>query len=67
MDVGPAELGLILLAVMVLFGYKKMPDAARSLGRSLRIVKSEMSAAREEPPAVVPVVPAETPPETPTS
>jgi sec-independent protein translocase protein TatA len=26
----------------VLFGYKKLPDASRSLGRSLRIFKTEM-------------------------
>jgi sec-independent protein translocase protein TatA len=33
---------LILVAVLVLlFGAKRMPDAARSLGRSLRIIKAE--------------------------
>ncbi len=34
-------LGLIIVAV-VLFGSKRLPDSARSLGRSLRIFKSEM-------------------------
>jgi len=48
MDVGPAELGLILIAVMLLFGYKKMPDAARSMGRSLRIFRGEMAGMRAE-------------------
>ncbi|MBV9515804.1 MAG: Sec-independent protein translocase subunit TatA [Mycobacteriaceae bacterium] len=34
---------LVLLAVLVLvFGSKKLPDAARSLGRSMRIFKSEI-------------------------
>ena len=34
---------LILLAVaVVLFGAKKLPDAARSLGKSMRIFKSEI-------------------------
>ena len=37
MDLGAPEIGLILLAVFLLFGYQKLPDAARSLGRSLRI------------------------------
>ena len=32
----------ILLFVAVFFGAKRMPDAARNLGRSLRIFKSEM-------------------------
>ena len=31
----PSELVIILLIVMVLFGGKKLPDLARSLGRSL--------------------------------
>ena len=42
MSLGPAEIGLIVLAVMLLFGYKKLPDASRSLGRSLRIFRSEV-------------------------
>ena len=34
---------LILIAVFVLlFGAKKLPDAARSLGKSMRIFKSEI-------------------------
>ena len=44
MSLGPAEIGLIVLAVMLLFGYKKLPDASRSLGRSLRIFRSEVGA-----------------------
>ena len=34
---------IIVIAVFVLlFGAKKLPDAARSLGKSMRIFKSEM-------------------------
>ena len=36
---------IIVLLVAVLFGAKRMPDAARSIGQSLRIFKSEMKAA----------------------
>ena len=43
----PAGL-LLLLLVIVLFGAKKMPDAARSLGRSIRIFKSEMDTPTSE-------------------
>lgn len=40
---------LILVAVLVLlFGAKKLPDAARSLGRSLKILKAETKDLREE-------------------
>ena len=45
----PWHLLLILLAFMALFGYQRMPDAARSLGRSLRIFRSELRAPAEEP------------------
>jgi sec-independent protein translocase protein TatA len=37
----PAAL-ILLLLVIVLFGSKRLPDAARSVGRSIRIFKSEM-------------------------
>jgi sec-independent protein translocase protein TatA len=36
----PAAL-LLILVVIVLFGSKKLPDAARGVGRSLRIFKAE--------------------------
>ncbi|WP_194827479.1 Sec-independent protein translocase subunit TatA [Nocardia sp. XZ_19_231] len=40
---------LIVAAVFVLFfGAKRMPDAARGLGRSLRIFKSEVSQMQSE-------------------
>jgi sec-independent protein translocase protein TatA len=45
---GTGEIILILVVVMLLFGAKRMPDAARSLGRSMRIFKSETKALREE-------------------
>jgi sec-independent protein translocase protein TatA len=41
-DLGWPELAIIALAVVLLFGWKRMPDMARSLGRSARIFKSEM-------------------------
>jgi sec-independent protein translocase protein TatA len=44
----PWHLLLILVAFVLLVGYKKLPDATRSLGRSLRIFKSEVGAMREE-------------------
>ena len=48
MNLGPMEISLIILAVLLLFGYKKLPDASRSLGRSLRIFKGEMKGMRED-------------------
>ncbi|MDO5730034.1 Sec-independent protein translocase subunit TatA [Corynebacterium sphenisci] len=41
-NLGTWELLIILLVVVLLFGAKRLPDAARSLGRSMRIFKSEV-------------------------
>ncbi|QTH58826.1 Sec-independent protein translocase subunit TatA [Corynebacterium hindlerae] len=41
-NLGPTELIIIAIVLIVLFGSKKLPDAARSLGRSMRIFKSEV-------------------------
>ncbi len=48
MGLGPLEIALILLAILLLFGYKKLPDASRSLGRSLRIFKGEMKGMKDD-------------------
>src|SRR5690348_10751051 len=45
---GAPELVLILIAILLLFGYKKLPDASRSLGRSLRIFKGEMKGMKDD-------------------
>lgn len=47
-NLGPTELIIIAVVVMLLFGAKKMPDAARSLGRSMRIFKSETKGLRDD-------------------
>ena len=39
---------IVLLVVVILFGSKKLPDAARGLGRSMRILKSEMKEMNSE-------------------
>ncbi|SOD97455.1 Sec-independent protein translocase subunit TatA [Blastococcus haudaquaticus] len=48
MNLGPLEIALIVLAILLLFGYKKLPDASRSLGRSLRIFKGEMKGMKDD-------------------
>jgi sec-independent protein translocase protein TatA len=45
---GGWELVLILLVIMVLFGAKRLPDSARSLGRSMRIFKAETKGLRDD-------------------
>ena len=38
----PWKILIIAVVLIILFGGKKMPDAARSLGRSMRILKAEV-------------------------
>lgn len=48
------ELLIIVLIVVLLFGAKRLPDAARGIGRSLRIFKAETKGlADEQPPAAL--------------
>ena len=44
----PWHLIVLLVVVLLLFGSKRLPDAARGLGRSLRIFKAETKGLREE-------------------
>jgi sec-independent protein translocase protein TatA len=70
MDIGWPEILIIAVVILVLFGSKKMPDAARSLGRSLRILKTEVkglhdddqpeTSTRSAPPAQLPPAPTPT-------
>jgi sec-independent protein translocase protein TatA len=60
---------ILALIVVALFGYKKLPEASRSIAQSLRAFKSEMrtptDAPVSAPPAVTPVVAAGPHPVTP--
>ena len=62
MDIGWPEILIIAVVILVLFGSRKMPDAARALGRSLRILKTEVKGLHDDdddtpkptPPAELP-------------
>lgn len=43
-----AEWLIILVLILLLFGAKRLPDMARSLGRSARILKSETKGLRDD-------------------
>lgn len=44
----PVHLLILILVVVILFGWKRLPDAARSLGRSMRIFKSEVEEMKKD-------------------
>ncbi|MET7875079.1 Sec-independent protein translocase subunit TatA [Streptomyces cyaneofuscatus] len=43
----PWHLLILAVVVIVLFGSKKLPDTARALGKSVRILKSEAKAMKD--------------------
>ncbi|WP_421846170.1 Sec-independent protein translocase subunit TatA [Mycobacterium sp.] len=47
-SLSPWHWAILAVVVIVLFGAKKLPDAARSLGKSLRIFKSEVREMQNE-------------------
>lgn len=47
-QVGPWQLVILVALIVVIFGAKRLPDTARSLGKSLRILKSETAAMKKE-------------------
>ncbi|MCX4880889.1 Sec-independent protein translocase subunit TatA [Streptomyces sp. NBC_00847] len=44
----PWHLLIVAIVIIVLFGSKKLPDTARALGKSMRILKSEAKAMKDE-------------------
>jgi sec-independent protein translocase protein TatA len=47
----PWKILIVALVIIVLFGSRKLPQAARSLGQSMRILKSEVQGLHEDEPA----------------
>ncbi|MGY0067398.1 Sec-independent protein translocase subunit TatA [Streptomyces sp. QTS137] len=55
---GISELAIVLIVVISLFGAKKLPELARSMGRSARILKSEARAMKSDQAPSSPAEPA---------
>ena len=47
----PWKILIVAVVLIVLFGSKKLPDAARSLGKSMRILKTEVGSLHHDEPA----------------
>ena len=47
-ELSPWHLLIVVGAATLLFGSRRLPDAARSVGRSLRILKTEVRALQED-------------------
>ena len=46
----PWKIAIIAVLIIVLFGSRKLPDAARSLGKSMRILKTEVRNLHDDEP-----------------
>ncbi|GAA4354683.1 Sec-independent protein translocase subunit TatA [Angustibacter luteus] len=55
----PWHLIVLLVVVLILFGGKRLPDAARGLGRSMRIFKSEVKQMHDDDTPAKPTSPVE--------
>ena len=42
-NIGAPEIIIIAVLLILILGWKRLPDAARSVGRSMRIFKSEVN------------------------
>jgi sec-independent protein translocase protein TatA len=51
MNLGGWEILIILGVLVLLFGAKRLPDMARSIGQSARVLKGEMKGLKEDKPA----------------
>jgi sec-independent protein translocase protein TatA len=49
LGLGAPELIIIAIVILALFGYKKLPEAARAIGRSARILKAETKGLHDDP------------------
>jgi sec-independent protein translocase protein TatA len=47
-NIGAPEIIIIAVLLILIFGWKRLPDAARSLGRSMRVFKSEVGEMKQD-------------------
>lgn len=57
----PTHIAILLVVVLLLFGAKRLPDLAKSVGQSLKIFKKEMKELTEDDDKTPPTVQVVTP------
>ncbi len=56
-NIGPLEIGIVLVIALIVFGPKKLPDLGRSLGDSIREFKGSIGGGDDEKDEKPPVTP----------
>jgi sec-independent protein translocase protein TatA len=52
--IGPWEIAILLVIVLLVFGPKRLPEMGRSLGKGMREFKNSITGRDEEKPAELP-------------
>jgi sec-independent protein translocase protein TatA len=52
--IGPWEIAILLVIVLLVFGPKRLPEMGRSLGKGMREFKNSITGKDEEAPAELP-------------
>ncbi|MEJ5944983.1 Sec-independent protein translocase subunit TatA [Pseudokineococcus basanitobsidens] len=47
-DITPLHILILLAVILLLFGAKRLPDLTRSIGKSMRIMKTEVKNLRDD-------------------
>ena len=47
-NIGPLEIAIVLIIVLIIFGPKRLPELGRSMGRGIREYKSSISSDDED-------------------
>lgn len=50
-NIGPLEIGIVLVIALVVFGPKRLPDLGQSLGKGIREFKGSLTGGSEDHPA----------------
>ena len=53
-NIGPLEIGIVLIIALVVFGPKRLPDLGQSLGKGIREFKGSVTGESDEPAQVEP-------------
>ena len=60
-NIGPLELGILLVIVIIILGPKRIPQAARAVGQSFRNFKGEVKDPDDDEPDKLTEAPADDP------
>lgn len=52
-DIGPMEIGIVLIIALIVFGPKRLPELGKSLGQGIREFKGSIDGSHKDAPAEV--------------